>query len=124
MRCQEKPGFAIGDALGVDATPPCTRDAERFEQLLLCEIECALSRLFGNQGREHIWISTVVVKLTSRRTRHRLAEGELGNNRTLFHSHQALIRRVALSLPLYPRGHIEQGLDSHCPLIFIHSQNL
>src|ERR1700688_4174556 len=107
MRCQEKPGFAIGDALGIDATPPCTGDAERFEQLFPCEIECALSGLFGNQGREHIWISAVVVELTSRCARHRLAEDELGTIRTLVHSHDGLIRRVGLFLPLYPRGHIE-----------------
>src|SRR5205807_5259612 len=107
----EKPGFAVADALGVDATPPCTGDTERSEQLLLCEIECALSGLLGYQGREHIWISAVVVELTSRCARHWLAEDELGTIRTPVHLHDGLIRRIRLFLPLDPGGHIEQGLD-------------
>src|SRR6476620_6954968 len=103
MRRQEKPGFAIGNTLGVDATPPCALDPERFEQLFLCEIECALSGLFGDQGREHIWISAVVVELTSRCARHRLAEHELGRIRTPVHLIDGLIRGVVLFPPLYPR---------------------
>src|SRR6202035_6065116 len=102
MRRQRESGFAIRHALGVDAAPLRAGNAERFEQLLLGEIECALSGLFGDQGREDIGIAAVVVELAARRVRHRLVKDEGGTVRTLVHPDDGLVRRLRLSFHSIP----------------------
>ena len=80
MSCgvSEKSGFAIGHALRIDVAPFGAGDAERFEQLLLREIERVLPGLPGDQRRQQIGVAAVVVEFGAGRVGHRLVQHEFG----------------------------------------------